>query len=77
MVHTATTADVIVDGWFGGARVMLLCVGGVMLLCVVGGVLWLCVVVRVVCLCLSCWGLLSGGRLPSLPLDVAVCPHLP
>ena len=36
----------------GGCEVIVLC----------------CCVVGVVCLCLSCWDLLSGGRLPSPPL---------
>ena len=58
---------------FGG----FLCGGRVVLLCVGGGVRGCGVVVRVACLCLSCWGLLSGGRLPSPPLTWRFCPLLP
>ena len=54
--YTATRAAVMVGGWLCGGRVVLLCVGG--------GV----VLLFVLCLCLSCWGMLSGGRLPSPPL---------
>ena len=58
-----TLRHVLLWWWVGGCVVVLCCH---VLLCVVGGVAWLCVVARVVWLCLSRWGLLSGGRLPSL-----------
>ena len=52
MVHTATRRWVVV--WWS------CCVVACCWWCK-----WLCVVVRIACLCLSCWGLVSGGRLPT------------